>query len=134
MGKHKSDGKKTKKGSQFVIRLDKDERDAFVTLCEDLDTTASREIRRFMREWVAAHANKGSAIGAAPEPAMAMPVLPEPVLAVPEPSSAPIGADASSASPEVTASSEATPAPDQAITAEVAPTAKPKARRKSAAL
>lgn len=53
MAKNK-DGKKHKKGSQFVIRVDKDERDAFVALCEKLDTSAAREVRRFMREWVAA--------------------------------------------------------------------------------
>lgn len=54
MGKHK-DSKK-KKGSQFAIRVDKDERDAFVSLCEALDTSAAREIRKFMREWVAKNA------------------------------------------------------------------------------
>lgn len=54
MGKHK-DSKKHKKGSQFVIRVDKAERDAFVKLCDALDTSAAREIRRFMREWVALH-------------------------------------------------------------------------------
>ncbi|UAB89600.1 hypothetical protein I5192_02645 [Ruegeria sp. SCSIO 43209] len=46
----KKDGKKsTKKNSQLVLRLDKDERDAFVELCRDLDTSAAREIRRFIR-------------------------------------------------------------------------------------
>ena len=55
MGKHKAEDKVKKKGSQFVIRLEKGERDAFVTLCERLDTSAAREIRRFMRELVAAH-------------------------------------------------------------------------------
>jgi len=53
MGKHKNS--KKKKGSQFAIRVDKDERDAFVSLCEALDTSAAREIRRFMREWVIAN-------------------------------------------------------------------------------
>ncbi|MES2435155.1 MAG: hypothetical protein V4586_15190 [Pseudomonadota bacterium] len=55
MGKHKTEGKAKKKASQLVIRLEKGERDAFVTLCERLDTSAAREIRRFMRELVAAH-------------------------------------------------------------------------------
>lgn len=59
MAKHKSaskiDDKKKKKGSQLIIRLDKDERKAFVALCETLDTSAAREIRGFMREFVAAH-------------------------------------------------------------------------------
>lgn len=56
MSKHKSTGKEKKKGSQLVIRVDKTERDAFVMLCDELDTSAAREIRRFMRELVAAHA------------------------------------------------------------------------------
>jgi hypothetical protein len=54
----KTDRKKKagKKGSQFAIRVEKSERDAFVTLCERLDTSAAREIRQFMRQFVAAHA------------------------------------------------------------------------------
>jgi hypothetical protein len=59
MGKGKSGGKEKNKSSQLVIRIDKAERAAFVTLCEELDTSAAREIRRFMREFVASHA-KGS--------------------------------------------------------------------------
>jgi hypothetical protein len=58
MSKHKSHGKDKKKGSQLVIRVDKAERDAFVTLCDQLDTSAAREIRRFMREMVALHTSK----------------------------------------------------------------------------
>ena len=38
-----------KKNSQLVIRINDEERDAFVSLCEDLDTSAAREIRRFIR-------------------------------------------------------------------------------------
>lgn len=54
MGKGKSDAKKKKrKSSQLLIRIEGAERDAFVKLCDQLDTTAAREIRRFMREWVA---------------------------------------------------------------------------------
>ncbi|WP_186766229.1 hypothetical protein [Falsiphaeobacter marinintestinus] len=46
----KKDGKTIgKKNSQLVLRLDKDERDAFVKLCKELDTSAAREIRRFIR-------------------------------------------------------------------------------------
>ncbi|MFN4153822.1 MAG: hypothetical protein ACK4HF_04155 [Paracoccaceae bacterium] len=58
MVKQKAQGKDKKKGSQFVIRVDKAERDAFVALCDRLDTSAAREIRRFMRELVAAHAER----------------------------------------------------------------------------
>ncbi|SMX36130.1 hypothetical protein RUA8715_01293 [Ruegeria arenilitoris] len=46
----------TKKNSQLVLRLDKDERDAFVALCRDLDTSAAREIRRFIRAFMAENA------------------------------------------------------------------------------
>ena len=55
MSKHKTHGKDKKKSSQLVIRIEKAERDAFVALCDQLDTSAAREIRRFMRELVAAH-------------------------------------------------------------------------------
>jgi hypothetical protein len=58
MSKHKSEAKDKKKGSQLVIRVDKAERDAFVMLCDHLDTSAAREIRRFMRELVAAHSSE----------------------------------------------------------------------------
>jgi hypothetical protein len=58
MSKHKSEAKGKKKGSQLVIRVDKAERHAFVMLCNHLDTSAAREIRRFMRELVAAHSSE----------------------------------------------------------------------------
>lgn len=49
----KKDGKKAgKKDSQLVLRLDKAERDAFVELCKDMDTSAAREIRRFIRDFM----------------------------------------------------------------------------------
>jgi hypothetical protein len=59
MAKAKQDGKKKKKkSSQLVIRIEASERDAFVKLCDQMDTTAAREIRRFMRGWVAEHGAK----------------------------------------------------------------------------
>jgi hypothetical protein len=49
----KSEKKKAgKKDSQLVLRLDKAERDAFVELCKDMDTSAAREIRRFIRDFL----------------------------------------------------------------------------------
>lgn len=49
----KKDAKKSnKKDSQLVLRLDKDERDAFVELCKDMDTSAAREIRGFIRQFM----------------------------------------------------------------------------------
>jgi hypothetical protein len=53
----KSEKKKKagKKASQLAIRVEKAERDAFVALCERLDTSAAREIRSFMRGYVERH-------------------------------------------------------------------------------
>ncbi|SIO37863.1 hypothetical protein SAMN05444722_1768 [Rhodovulum sp. ES.010] len=49
-------GKKSgKKDSQLVLRLDKAERDAFVELCKELDTSAAREIRAFIRTFMKEH-------------------------------------------------------------------------------
>jgi len=49
--------KKAKKNSQLVIRINEEERDRFVSLCEELDTSAAREIRRFIRGFVAEYEN-----------------------------------------------------------------------------
>ena len=51
----KKDGKKN---SQLVLRLDKEERDAFVDLCKELDTSAPREIRAFIRKFMKEHRNR----------------------------------------------------------------------------
>lgn len=48
-----------KKDSQLVLRLDKQERDAFVELCKDLDTSAAREIRAFIRQFMKRNEGKG---------------------------------------------------------------------------
>lgn len=42
-----------KKDSQLLIRVNSDERDRFIDICEELDTSAAREIRRFMRDFIA---------------------------------------------------------------------------------
>ncbi|MDX1319251.1 MAG: hypothetical protein R3204_02310 [Oceanospirillum sp.] len=47
--------KKKKKNSQLIIRINKDERDEFVSLCDELDTSAAREVRRFIRSFLAEH-------------------------------------------------------------------------------
>ena len=49
---------KGKKDSQLVLRLDKEERERFVDLCKDLDTTAAREIRHFIRGFLKKHGAK----------------------------------------------------------------------------
>ncbi len=49
----KKDLKKGKnKDSQLILRLDKEEREAFVALCKDMDTSAAREIRAFIRRFL----------------------------------------------------------------------------------
>jgi hypothetical protein len=44
-----------KKDSQLLLRIGKEERDEFIALCEDLDTSAAREIRRFIKKFIADH-------------------------------------------------------------------------------
>ncbi len=50
--------KKTNHDSQLVIRIKKSERDRFVALCDELDTSAAREIRRFIRGFLAEHSDE----------------------------------------------------------------------------
>ncbi|WP_199525718.1 hypothetical protein [Rhodosalinus halophilus] len=47
--------KKTKKDGQLVIRIAKEERDRFISLCDEMDSSAAREIRLFIRDFVARH-------------------------------------------------------------------------------
>lgn len=49
---NKKDKKGSKKDSQLILRLGKAERDAFVELCKELDTSAAREIRHFIRKFL----------------------------------------------------------------------------------
>ncbi|WP_278923057.1 MULTISPECIES: hypothetical protein [Pseudophaeobacter] len=52
--------KKVRKDAQLIIRISKEERDAFVDLCDGLDTSAAREIRRFIRGFLREHDNTTS--------------------------------------------------------------------------
>lgn len=54
MSENEKTGKKPKKkkNAQLVLRLTQEERDAFVDLCEEMDTSASREIRGFIRRFM----------------------------------------------------------------------------------
>jgi hypothetical protein len=47
--------KLNKKDSQLLIRISTTEREQFSQLCEELDTTAAREIRLFIREFIKKH-------------------------------------------------------------------------------
>ena len=40
------------KDAQLVLRLDRKDRDAFVNICKEMDTSASREVRRFIRAFL----------------------------------------------------------------------------------
>jgi len=51
--------KKIKKDSQLVIRINGEVRDQFVELCDELDTSAAREIRRFIQEFLREHQAQG---------------------------------------------------------------------------
>ncbi len=55
MASNKKTKKKNKKDSQLVIRINGDERDRFVSLCEDIDSSAAREIRKFIRSFLKDH-------------------------------------------------------------------------------
>lgn len=48
----KTQKKKPKKDAQLVLRLNKDLRNRFVDACQDLDTTAAREVRRFIKRFL----------------------------------------------------------------------------------
>lgn len=47
--------KAKQKNSQLLLRINDQERAAFINLCEELDTSAAREVRRFIREFIAKH-------------------------------------------------------------------------------
>lgn len=47
--------KSKKKNSQLIVRINDEERDRFVSLCDELDTSAAREVRRFIRDFIAEH-------------------------------------------------------------------------------
>ena len=51
-GKRRKKRKKDKKDAQLVLRLDGRMRDEFVDACQELDTSAAREIRRFIKKFL----------------------------------------------------------------------------------
>ncbi|WP_164831540.1 hypothetical protein [Salinivibrio socompensis] len=46
---------KVKKDSQLLIRISSEQRDAFLQACEELDTSAAREVRRFIKQFLKDH-------------------------------------------------------------------------------
>lgn len=59
MGEKQNTTKKSKKDSQLVIRINSVERDQFVELCDELDSSAAREIRGFIRDFLRNNKNPG---------------------------------------------------------------------------
>ncbi len=51
----KSKKESNKKDSQLIIRINGKQRDQFVSICEDMDTSAAREVRRFIKSFLAEH-------------------------------------------------------------------------------
>lgn len=43
------------KDSQLIVRMSGADRDRFVSLCEAMDTSAAREVRRFVRDFLMQH-------------------------------------------------------------------------------
>jgi hypothetical protein len=50
--------KSNKKDSQLVIRINRKNRDTFINLCEEMDTSAAREIRSFIQGFINQHNEK----------------------------------------------------------------------------
>lgn len=53
----KTEKKAKKKNSQLIIRINEEDRTEFINLCDELDTSAAREIRRFIRSFMAENAS-----------------------------------------------------------------------------
>lgn len=54
----KKEKKKNKKDSQLLIRISGEQRDRFVALCDEMETSAAREIRKFIDRFLKEHENK----------------------------------------------------------------------------
>ena len=52
MAKKKNKKEKKKKDAQLVLRLNKDLRNRFIEACQDLDTSAAREVRRYIKRFL----------------------------------------------------------------------------------
>lgn len=66
--KSRKHSKSKKKDSQLIIRISKEERDAFVDLCDHMDTSAAREVRHFIRGFLASHSDASTVEPQQPEP------------------------------------------------------------------
>ena len=57
MGKKKKQKSDKEEDVKLVVRIEAGLRDAFIEACQAVDTTASREVRRFIRDFLA-HSSK----------------------------------------------------------------------------
>jgi len=53
MGKKKKQKSDEEEDVKLVVRIEAGLRDAFIEACQAVDTTASREVRRFIRDFLA---------------------------------------------------------------------------------
>lgn len=53
MGKKKKQKSDKEEDVKLVVRIEANLRDAFIDACQEMDTTASREVRRFIRDFLA---------------------------------------------------------------------------------
>jgi len=58
MAEKKKRKKLKKKDSQLLIRINGDDRERFIQLCEQMDSSAAREIRNFIRQFTAEQERK----------------------------------------------------------------------------
>lgn len=52
MSDNKRKKKSKKKDSQLVVRINRDDRDSFIDICDEMDTSAAREVRGFIRDFL----------------------------------------------------------------------------------
>ena len=52
MGKGKKQKSDKDEEVKLVVRIEAKLRDAFIEACQEMDTTASREVRRFIRDFL----------------------------------------------------------------------------------
>lgn len=48
------------KDAQLLVRINKDQKDQFIALCNELDTSSSKEIRKFIKRFVNKHKSKST--------------------------------------------------------------------------
>ncbi|KZN63476.1 hypothetical protein N473_16775 [Pseudoalteromonas luteoviolacea CPMOR-1] len=46
------------KDAQLLVRINKDQKDQFIALCNELETSSSKEIRKFIKRFLNKHKSK----------------------------------------------------------------------------